>query len=108
MMWWRLSAGSCLEGNPAVSFYVRPKPWILDRLREDLDRTPEGVADSALKRDHTDQVHLGGRIELNGEVNVAFGIGIAAGDGTEQGEATDTGHTQFRLVRAQCGDYMLG
>ena len=84
MMWWRLSAGSCLEGNPAVPLYVGPQPWVLDRLGEDFDRTTKSLTDSALKSDHADKIHLGSWIELNCEINIAFSFSITASDGAKQ------------------------
>src|SRR5271163_3336783 len=71
IMWWRLSAGSCLEGNEAVSLYIGPQAWVLDRFGENFDGTTERLSDAALKSNQPNEIHLGRRVELDHEVHVA-------------------------------------
>lgn len=67
-MRWRLSAGSCLEGNHAVSLYISPQAWVLDRFGENFDGTTKCLPKLALKSNQPDEIHLGGRVELGGKV----------------------------------------
>ncbi len=64
-MWWRLAAGSCLEGNDKVSLYVRPKAWVLDWCRKNFDGTTKRLTDPTLKCNQSDKIHLGRWVELD-------------------------------------------
>ena len=50
MMWRRLSAGLCLEGNAPIPLDVGPQMRILDRFRQDFDVAPEGLRIGAADR----------------------------------------------------------
>ena len=104
-MWWRLSAGSCLEGNHTVSLYIGPQAWVLDRLGKNFDGTTKRLSKPALKSDQPNEIHFGRRVELGGEVHVAVGLGVAARDGAEQRQAPNPSLAQFRLMGAQRGDH---
>jgi hypothetical protein len=80
MMWRRLSAGLCLEGNAAIPLDVGPQMRVLNRLRQDFDVAPEGLAEPALERDQADQIHLCHRVKLGCEVDVAVFGSVATCD----------------------------
>src|SRR5579859_6144131 len=96
MMWRRLSAGSCLEGNPPVPLNIRSQTRILDRLRQDFDGTTERLANPTLQRDQADQIHLCRRVKLRGEVDVAVRPGIAACDRAKERQMAHARLTQDR------------
>src|SRR5690242_19947410 len=108
MMWRRLSAGSCLEGNAPVPLNIRAQTRVLDRLRQDFDGTTESLANPTLQRDQADQIHLCRWVKLRDEVDVAVFHGIATCDRTKERQMAHARFTQLRLMDPQCGDDMVG
>jgi hypothetical protein len=108
MMSAKLSAGSCLEGTPTISVYVGPQAIGLDWLCQQVDLTTKQLSQAPLQGAKGEEPYAGFRIQLGGKINVTIDVGIIAGDGTKQRQTTDAGPAQFRLVRSQGGDDVLG
>jgi hypothetical protein len=55
----RMSAGSCLEDNDAVSLHIGPQARVLDRFGKNFDGTTERLPDKAFKSNQPNEIHLG-------------------------------------------------
>lgn len=100
MMSARLSAGPCLEGNPAVPFDAGPQARFLGWLRQQFHTPANDLREAPFQCDQTEKVHACVRIKLGGKVHVAVSLFVAASDGTEQRQPADAGAAQFCFVRA--------
>lgn len=108
MIWWRLSVGSCLEGNNAISLYIGSQAWVFDWFGQNFDGTAESLSDAAFERNQSNEIHLGRWVEFGREVHVAVFLGFTSRNGSEKRQVTDASTAQLRLVRPQGGDHVLG
>jgi hypothetical protein len=89
MMSSKLSAGSCLEGTPAVPVDVSLQPVLLDRLGQQIHLATDQLGQAPLQRPEREKPDAGLGVQFGGKVNVAVSLGIAARDGTEKRQASD-------------------
>lgn len=80
----RTSAGSYLEGTPAISINIGAQALLLRGVGQELDTLAQDFAQPTLKRSQPKQVHAGSGFKFGGEIDVTRGCGVAARNGTEK------------------------
>jgi len=77
------SAGSYLEGTPAVPINIGPQASFLGRIGQEVHMSAKDFPKAALQGRQTKQVHVGCLIKFGSEVDVTRRCGVTPCNRTE-------------------------